>query len=212
MGSFCVILLYLVKVMNRVLVLSLLIGCFQSAHAYMLKNFGLEPQVQLEHAGPVLTLNGAAEAKRFSNNAYIAALYLHSPASDLDSIIQDSAPKRVLIKLTHPNPNADTLLKDWIGLMVKNTSPAVMQATFGDLKRIEALFHDAILKQGDEIQIDFRPGFGAHISIANRWHQDIHSEEFCIAFFNAFLGDKPPHDTFPEQLLSRVSYKDGTRS
>ncbi len=198
--------------MNRVLVLSLLIGCFQSAHAYMLKDFGLANQVQLENSGPVLTLNGAALARRFSNNSYIAALYLHNPAQDLQTIIRDAAPKRLLIKLTHPKPDASALLKDWIGLMVQNTSSAVVQATFEDLKQLESLFNDAILKQGDEIQIDFRPGFGAHINIANRWRQDVQSEEFCVAFFHAFLGKQPPHETFPQELLSLTDFASEQKS
>jgi hypothetical protein len=183
----------------RFLVLCCLLLCSLPANAKEFDGVMVQETLQTED-GTMLHLNGAGIRSKFFFDIYIAELYLENPSNSVNEVIENLGHKRVVMHFLYKEVGKDKLIEGWNEGFAGNTKADEVVKLQGKIDQFNGMFDDA--KKGDVIVLDFIPGQGTVVTVANQEKGVIPGKEFNDALLRIWLGDKPVNKGLKEKLLS----------
>lgn len=158
------------------------------------------PDAATVGANQQLVLNGAGVRTKLFFDIYIGALYLTEKVSNLENIVSDDNPKRVLMHFLYDEVTAEKIVKGWNDGF-KNNSAEQFETLQSRLHSFNQLF--STVHEGDNIILDFLPGQGTIVTINNEKKGAIEGKDFYVALLKVWLGEKPADDDLKEAMLGK---------
>ena len=143
--------------------------------------------------------NGAGLRKKFFIKLYVGSLYLTTPSSDANAII--NADEAMAIRL---NILSDLLTRDKLLSALKegfdkstggNTAPIQPQ-----IDQMIELMQDEV-SPGDTLTLAYEPGVGTHVMREGKVLNVIEGLPFKSALFGIWLSDKPAQKSLKSDML-----------
>lgn len=158
----------------------------------------------VQASGESLTLNGVGLRKKLFFKVYAAALYLPQKADTTTAVLNTAGARRLAIVTLRDLTAAqftDALREGF----EKNLSPAELNALKPAIDQFSAALHGVgEAKEGTPIEIDFTPGVGTTLTVANqRIGEPIAGKAFQDALMRVWIGDKPAQDDLKQALLGQ---------
>jgi Chalcone isomerase-like len=151
-------------------------------------------------AGTDMVLNGAGVRSKFFMDIYIAELYMEQPSAKVDEVIAASGGKRMVMHFLYKEVSKDKLVDGWVEGFAGNSGAEEVKALQERIDSFNAMFVD--VKTGDQIILDFVPGTGTIVTIANEQKGVIEGKDFNDALLLIWLGEKPVTKKLKKLLLS----------
>src|ERR1700712_1869096 len=95
--------------------------------------------------GQTLVLNGLGERTDYMVKVYVAGLYLATKSANAGAIVQDNAPKRIVLKFQHAATQKQ--LTDAFQESIKDNAPGISATTKADVDRLLGVMES--MKSGD---------------------------------------------------------------
>ncbi|XZG68983.1 chalcone isomerase family protein [Chitinibacteraceae bacterium HSL-7] len=161
------------------------------------------PAERQQLAGQELVLNGAGIRSKLVFDVYHIALYAPHKSGDAGVLINQAAPRRLVLTLLR-NVDSDALyggLED--GLLANEGSKALdeYRAQLGQLKGVFQRAGDP--RKGDVIVLDLLPGKGVAVTVRGQPQGVIAGEAFARGVLSIWLGSVPVQKSLKEALLGR---------
>jgi len=186
--------------------LSALLVVFSSpVSAKQMAGIKIKEVIRLSPKSDPLLLNGASTKKKSAHTIYIGGLYLQSKQHNLDEILADNGPKRILLYCKTNAISAKTFINSFAQGLTINNPPEIISALTLEIESFQSVWKTNAIKQGDEIWIDFIPGVGTKVSINGDVKQTIKGDLFYQAFLRAWLGKYPVNQKLKEAMLDVAS-------
>ena len=150
--------------------------------------------------GAELVLNGAGIRSKFFFDIYIAELYMEFPATSVDEIIAATGSRRMVMYFLYKEVSKDKLVDGWVEGFSGNSASEDVTTLQARIDSFNAMFED--VKKGDRIVLDFVPGTGTIVTVANEEKGVIEGKDFNDALLLIWLGEKPVNKKLKKQLLS----------
>jgi hypothetical protein len=151
-------------------------------------------------SGADMLLNGAGIRSKFFMDIYVAELYMERPSEKVEEIIAAKGGKRIVMHFLYKEVTKDKLVDGWIEGFAGNSGVEEVKALQERIDRFNAMFVD--VKKGDRIVLDFVPGVGTIVTVANQEKGVIEGKDFNDALLLIWLGEKPVNKKLKKQLLS----------
>ena len=151
-------------------------------------------------AGTAMVLNGAGIRSKFFMDIYIAELYMEQPSANVAEIISASGGKRIVMHFLYKEVTKDKLIDGWVEGFSSNSGAEDVKALQERIESFNAMFVD--VKKGDRIVLDFIPGTGTIVTVANEEKGVVEGKDFNDALLLIWLGEKPVNKKLKKQLLS----------
>lgn len=149
--------------------------------------------------GPRLYLNGAGVREKFFFDIYVAELYMENPSRSAAAVVQDSGHKRVVMHFLYDEVAKEKLVDAWNEGFRGNSRAEEVIKLGSRIKQFNEMFVD--VKKGDTIVLDFIPGRGTAVTVANQEKGVIPGKDFNDALLRIWLGEEPVDDGLKEKLL-----------
>lgn len=155
---------------------------------------------QLDIKGSKLMFNGAGLREKYTLDLYVAALYLPSQSMDGAKIINKDEMQAINIKLV-----SNKVTREKFNETVKEGFAKVSEgkASESEIKKFTGFF-SAPLKDGDDIQLIYKPGKGTAVMINGSYKGLVEGLEFKKALFSIWLGSKPADSGLKKSMLGKV--------
>lgn len=151
-----------------------------------------------EVGGAKLVLNGIALREKFVFDVYVAGLYLAEKSSDPKAILQQDAPRMMVMHFVR-DVDAKAINEAWMeGLEanVKDVTPELRE------KFIQLADMMADVKNGQAMGFTYDPASGTAVMVAGRPRGGIPGKDFADAILATWIGPKPgPGKSFKRQIL-----------
>lgn len=183
----------------RFLVIAVLLLFVSPLHAKEIAGVMVQEIVRTD-AGAEMVLNGAGIRSKFFMDIYIAELYMESPAASVDEIIAATGSRRMVMYFLYKEVSKDKLIEGWVEGFAGNSGPEDVTALQSRIDSFNTMFVD--VKKGDRIVLDFVPGTGTIVTVANEEKGVIEGKDFNDALLLIWLGEKPVNKKLKKQLLS----------
>jgi Chalcone isomerase-like len=154
----------------------------------------------IEVGGQQLTLNGMALRKKFIVSVYVAGLYVAKPSGSADSILQDDAPRRMVMSWKH-DVDRKKICDGWNEGLEDNTpsASAELKQQFDQLCQ-----YTVDIKSGETFVFTYIPGEGTQVEIKGEMKGTIPGKDFADAMLRCWIGPKPgPGEGFKKKLLGQ---------
>lgn len=146
-----------------------------------------------------MVLNGAGLREKFVFDIYAAGLYLMTPTSDANDIINKNefmAIKLHMLRDISGQDMADAIFEGFEHALDGNTTP--LRAEINSF--LEIFGNEAA--NGNVYQFNYVPGQGMKVFINDKLVKTIEGIEFKRALIAIWLGDKPAQESLKKSLLS----------
>lgn len=183
----------------RFFVIAVLLLFVSPLHAKEITGVMVQEVVKTD-SGAEMILNGAGIRSKFFFDIYIAELYLEVPSASVDEIIAATGSRRMVMYFLYKEVSKDKLVEGWVEGFSGNSSPEDVIALQARINSFNAMFVD--VKKDDTIVLDFVPGKGTIVTIANEEKGVIEGKDFNDALLLIWLGEKPVNKKLKQQLLS----------
>ena len=153
-----------------------------------------------------LLLNGEGIRFRGPFAVYGAALFLTEKLSTPEAIYANKGAKRLQITMMR-SINSSDLGRLFIAGIQKNSPRELLDSVLPSLPQMGAMFANyKTLVEGEQIQIDWRPGTGTQIRVKGEEQSTVFaSPAFYEAMLRIWLGNAPADDNLKSALLgSRI--------
>lgn len=180
---------------------AILIAVLNPAVAKEMAGIKIKEVIRLSPESDPILLNGASSKKRAAHTIYVGGLYLQNKSHNLDDIIADNGPKRILLYCKTSSISPKTFINSFAQGLAINNSPEVIKALDLEIQRFQSVWRENPIKQGDEIWIDYVPGEGTRVSINGDVKQTIRGNDFYNAFLRAWLGKYPVNKKLKDAML-----------
>ncbi|MEF2231058.1 MAG: chalcone isomerase family protein [Pseudodesulfovibrio sp.] len=150
--------------------------------------------------GATLVLNGIALREKFVFDVYVAALYLSEKNNNATLILEQDAPRMMVMHFVR-NVDAKSINKAWLDGLAANApdASAELKAKFAEL----CLMMEDI-KKGQEMGFAYTPATGTDIMVAGQTRGGIPGKDFADAILATWIGPKPgPGEKFKAGLLGK---------
>lgn len=148
--------------------------------------------------GKTLHLNGIALREKFVIDVYVAGLYLVQKSKEPQEIMEQDAPRMMLMAFVR-DVGADKINKAWMEGLDANM-PEAPEMLRNKFKRLESMMSD--IKDGESMAFTYVPGKGTTVLIAGRTTGIIEGKDFADAILATWIGPKPgPGKKFKKELL-----------
>lgn len=149
--------------------------------------------------GTVLQLNGAGIRSKFIFDIYIAGLYVEHPTNSADEIIGAPGRKRLVMYFLYDKVEKEKLVSGWDDGFAGNSGVDDLVKLQDRIDQFNSLFVD--VNKNDVIELDFVPGEGTVVTIADEEKGTIVGKDFNDALLRIWLGDKPVAKGLKKKLL-----------
>lgn len=152
-------------------------------------------------AGERLVLNGAGLREFLGLRVYVAALYLPTTQRSAEDVLARDAPRRLQLTWLR-DVSAEHSAEALMAGFRANHTAAEMRALNAEITQcLDLLRALDPVKAGVVITLDYRPGFGTQLSIANQILGTIPGEKFNRALLKVWLGEAPTQISLKRALL-----------
>lgn len=151
-------------------------------------------------SGVTLSLNGAGIRSKLFFKIYIAELYLENPAAEASTIIADEGQKRMVMHFLYDEVSKDKLVAAWDDGFKGNLSEQKRMELASKIDEFNQMF--ATVKKGDNIVLDYVPGTGTQVIVADQNKGFVEGKDFSDALFAIWLGEKPVTKDLKKALLA----------
>ena len=172
-----------------------------SAHARTLADVEIPEHIEIPEHANGLMLNGAGIRTKMFFKIYVAGLYLPSPVTDADRIINSEVPKRISMNFVYSEVSKDKMDDGWQDGFADNTSPQQMDLLKARLERFKAMFGTMV--KGDVVWLDFLPAVGTRVTINGEEKGVVPGQDFSSALLRVWLGREPIMDSLKKELLGK---------
>lgn len=170
-----------------------------SAMAKSIKGVDIPQQITLPESGQTLVLNGAGIRSKFFFSIYIGALYLTEKQQSVPAILQNNAPRRVVMHCLYHEIDKDKLTEAWNEGFDENTDKQSLKKLQARLKEFNKLF--PALHEGDIVILDYYPGKGTTLRFNGKVLGNIPGQDFNIALLKVWLGQHPADSDLKSAML-----------
>jgi hypothetical protein len=150
--------------------------------------------------GTVLQLNGAGIRSKFFFDIYTAELYMEHPSNSADEVIGAPGRKRLVMHFLYDKVEKEKLVEGWNEGFTGNSRADEVVKLQERINQFNELFVD--VKKNDVIVLDFTPGQGTVVFIANENKGVVPGKDFNDGLLRIWLGDKPVAKGLKKKLLS----------
>ena len=159
-----------------------------------------EPTVQL--GGQTLNLNGVGLRRRAIFKVYVAGLYAPQKSSNAATLINDTGPRRVALRMLR-DVDADSFIDSFSDGLKNNLGEAQLTSLKPQTDALAATLKSiGEAKKGDAINFDYTPDGGTRISVNGQPRgTPIPGADFFAAVLRIWLGDKPADETLKKGML-----------
>lgn len=154
-------------------------------------------------SGKEMILNGAGIRSKFFVDVYIAKLYMEHPSANVEEILAARGGRRMVMHFLHEEVSKEKLVDGWVEGFSSNIDAKDIEALQSKIDSFNAMFVD--VKKGDRVVLDFVPGKGTFVTVANEEKGVIEGKDFNDALLLIWLGKKPVNKKLKKQLLSYSS-------
>lgn len=151
-----------------------------------------------EVGGAKLVLNGIALREKFVFDVYVAGLYLSEKSSDPGVILQQDAPRMMVMHFVR-DVDAKAINEAWMeGLEanVKDVTPELREK----FVRLADMMAD--VKNGQALEFTYAPASGTTVMVAGQPRGGIPGKDFADAILATWIGPEPgPGKSFKRQIL-----------
>lgn len=151
-----------------------------------------------------LVLNGAGVRVKMIIKVYAVGLYVPHKDTTPAALINQPGPKSIRIVMLR-DVSAEKLTDALIQGINDNVSVADRRVLQPRLDELESAMRGAgEATKGAQIQLDYLPGVGTHITMAGKQlGKDIAGEDFYRALLKIWLGEKPSDRSLKGDLLGQ---------
>ena len=159
-----------------------------------------EPTVQL--GGQTLNLNGVGLRRRAIFKVYVAGLYAPQKSSNAATLINDTGPRRVALRMLR-DVDADSFIDSFSDGLKNNLGEAQLTSLKPQIDALAATLKSiGEAKKGDAINFDYTPDGGTRISVNGQPRgTPIPGADFFAAVLRIWLGDKPADESLKKGML-----------
>lgn len=155
---------------------------------------------KLDVKGTKLMYNGAGVREKYTIDLYVAALYLPKQTTDASKVINANEIQAINLRII-----SDKVTRDKFNETVKEGFEKVTQgkATSTQISKFTGFF-SAPIKDGDDIQIIYKPGKGTAVMVNGKYKGLVEGLEFKKALFSIWLGSKPADTSLKKEMLGKA--------
>ena len=165
----------------------------------MTQLFAIDLPNEMEYQGTKLTLNGHGVRVKFFMKVYESSLYLVSPSSNADEIINTDAPMSIRIDVMSSLVTPDamkTALNEGLEKSTKNNTGPIIK----EINQLNTSLNVEV-GAGDFYEFIYLPSSGLVILKNSEYIDTIPGVEFKKAFFGIFLSDNPIQKNMKKAML-----------
>lgn len=165
---------------------------------------------QIARAEPML--NGIGVHHELGQEVFIGALYSESLSNDADTLINNTQPMRMELKIVAPDGLTNRRFsRMWIEGMAVNSKPNVLTAQANNMVKFDGLFKGRFLS-GDAISFSNNPGKGVDIAVNGVLLGNIQDNVFFSMLLSTWIGKIPLSSDYRDSLLKVGDVDAGLRS
>jgi hypothetical protein len=163
---------------------------------------GIRFEDQCNVANQALVLNGAGVRVKMIIKVYVVGLYVPRKDTAPAAILNQSGAKSVRIVMLR-DVSGDKLAEALVTGVMDNLAPSERAGLQPRLEQLENAMRNAgQASKGAQIQIDYLPGVGTHITMDGKpLGKDIEGEDFYRALLMVWLGEHPSDRSLKSDLL-----------
>lgn len=163
---------------------------------------GVKVEDSTDVRGTKLALNGAGIRYKGPFKVYVAGLYTGKPAANLEELVGQPGPKRMVITMVR-DIEANEFGKLLTRGMEDNTGKGEMSKLVPGLIKLSQVFSEhKKLVAGDSFTIDWVPGVGSTLNIKGKPQAEAFKEpEFYKALMGIWLGPAPADFKLKDALM-----------
>ena len=163
---------------------------------------GVKFDDKIDVGGTPLVLNGAGLRTKLMLKIYVVGLYLPSPSSSADAVINGAKELRRVRLVLKRNLSAGAIWDAFDEGIRANNSHAELAALKPKLDQVEKTFKDlGDVAEGDSIDIDFKPDASTSVLYKNQPRGSIAGADLQRALLKIWLGAKPVQEDVKKALL-----------
>ena len=166
-------------------------------HAGSLAGVNLPDTSSVE--GKVLALNGLGLRTKFMVKVYVVGLYLEQKSSDPNAILQNDAPRQIVMKFLHSASKSQ--LADGFSESFDDNAPDAKKTLGAEIGRFLGALE--AVKEGDQIVFTYLPVKGTTFALNGTDQLTVPGPAFGSLLFSVWLGPKPPSADLKKGLLGR---------
>ena len=148
-----------------------------------------------------LQLNGLGIRYKLFFKIYIAALYLETPAQEVEALLQSNTARRLVMHFLYDEVSEGKLVKGWLDGFRANLISEDFKRLEPRIDRFNRMFET--LREGDVVFLDYLPQQGTRVTVKGIDKVLIEGEDFNRALLKIWLGDEPVADELKEALLGK---------
>lgn len=148
--------------------------------------------------GKTLALNGMGLREKLWIDVYVGGLYLEQKSADAEEIMDSEQIKHLHMQFLHKKVGTKKLTGAWSDGLKANARDQLDQLQDG-LGQLNSWMEEMV--KGDEMAFTSIPGQGLLVEVKGEKKGVIDDEQFSMAFWSIFLGEKPPTDKLKQGLL-----------
>ena len=183
------------------LTMVMILALFAAAHAEAAEVAGVKLDDKIHVGDTELVLNGAGVRTKFMFKAYVAGLYLPHTSHEARSVLNESGPKRMELRMLR-DISRETLLDAMREGMRENTTTAEQTSLVAPMEKMESLFSTiSSVHKGDILTLDFGVD-GVVVGLNGETRGKVVSEFFAQALLRVWLGERPVDRALKKSLLA----------
>lgn len=144
---------------------------------------------------------GLASHYVLTDEHYIGALYLESPASTPEEALAAPGAKRMELRIAIDSWRARSFSGMWNQLININNPPDELAPLTAEIQAFANLLEDRLVF-GDQIRIDLIPGTGIAVSVNGVKLMESKQEAFFNVLLRCWVGPRPPSSDFKKDILA----------
>jgi Chalcone isomerase-like len=149
--------------------------------------------------GTSLSLNGVGLRSKLMIKVYVAGLYVANKSSDANAIINNDAPKRMVLQFLR-SVSKDQMVDAYTEAF--DTNAAAAKASLSkEIASLMAAFEP--VSAGDQMVFTYVPGQGTTFAVKGKDKVTIAGLPFAKAMFACWIGPKPPSADFKKGVLGK---------
>jgi long-chain acyl-CoA synthetase len=161
---------------------------------------GVRIDDRIQSGGQELVLNGAGLRTKFFIKVYIGALYVAQKTDSPAAILDNPAPRRMVLRMLR-EMEADALHGALDEGLRKNLATAELTELKPQIDQLGTLMKGiGTVKEGDSIAIDFGAA-GIEFGLNGKPHGKVDGATFGRALLKVWLGDNPADASLKKALL-----------
>jgi len=170
-------------------------------HVYAASIKGVEIPERITQTGTQseLVLNGTGIRTKFIFDIYVGSLYLTSPSTSAEEIMNSHSAKRISMHILYDRIEKEKMTNGWNDGFKNNLTSRQFTELKSEIEMFNSAFGDTL--NGDEVILDFLANNTTKVTINNLEKARINSANFQRALLSIWLGEDPVDEDLKMAML-----------